>query len=144
MRHEKNFSGSIAIGVMAFILSGCAANRVSLVDKNLVSVDNQDGKRVKILWTDVYQQDGQTWAYGVLKQRGYHPSSIKTHVDIQIVSADGSIQYEIFSDDVHVPRNRAGKGPDWRRFRVQLIGDISAGSKVNMKVHSGKHDAPAS
>lgn len=120
-------------------IPGCATNRVSLVDSNQVSVAKQESEKVKILWTDVYQKDGQTWAYGVLKQRDYHPSAIKTHVDIQVLSKDGSVQYEAFSEEIYVPRNRVGKGPDWKRFRVPLPTEISDGSKISMTVHFGKH-----
>ncbi|MHB9068734.1 MAG: hypothetical protein ACYC54_00030 [Sedimentisphaerales bacterium] len=141
---RKTFLRFLAVGVLASIISGCAANQVSLVDKNLVSVEKQDSEKIKILWTDVYQKDGQTWAYGALKQRGYYPSTIKTHMDIEVLSKDGSVQYETFSKDVYVPRIRAGKGPNWTRFRVQLAGNVPPGSKVTMKVHSGRHDESTS
>ncbi|HML73198.1 MAG TPA: hypothetical protein PKB02_01755 [Anaerohalosphaeraceae bacterium] len=136
---SKNCLQLMVVGILVFVVSGCAANRVSLMDTNQVTVAKQDSEKIRILWTDVYQTDGQTWAYGALKQRGYHPSSIKAHVDIQVLSEDGSVQYETFSDDVYVPRNRPGKGPDWRRFKVQLAENIPTEAVVAMKVHSGKH-----
>jgi hypothetical protein len=74
--------GLIAFNIMATIISGCTINRISLADKGLVSVKKHDSKKVRILWIGVYKQNGQTWAYGVLKQRGYTSGSIKTHVDI--------------------------------------------------------------
>lgn len=80
--------------IATLILAGCSANRVSLADHSLVSFEKQDSNKIKILWTDVYEQDGQVWAYGVLKQHGIGTSSIKTHVDIQVFNPDGSIQYE--------------------------------------------------
>lgn len=130
----------LILGVLLASITGCATNRVSLVDTNQVIVAKQDSEKIKILWTDVYQKDGQTWAYGVLEQRGYGPSMpIKTHVDVQVLSEDGSVCYETFSEDVNVPRNRVGKGPDWKRFRVQLPIEISEGSKVFMSVHFGQH-----
>jgi len=114
----------VGILLAALTLTGCSANRVSLADQGLVSVEKQDSEKVKILWTDVYQQDGQTWAYGVLKQRASSLSAIKTHVDIQVLNSDGSIQYETITDDLFVPRNRVGKGPDWKKFRVQLPDEL--------------------
>lgn len=129
-------------GMLAFVLaiSGCSTNPRSMDDEDCISVGKQDSEKVEILWTDVYQEDGQTWAYGVLKQRSCHPSAIKTHVDIQVLSDDSSVHYETYSDDLYVPRNQRGKGPNWVRFKVQLVGGILTGSTVNMKVHSGTHD----
>ena len=133
-------SSVLFLSVLVMSVPGCAANRVSLVDTHQVTVARQDSEKIEILWTDIYQKDGHTWAYGVLKQRGYHPSApIKTHVDVQVLTEDGSIQFETFSEDFHVPRNRVGKGPDWKRFRVQLLPEISEGSKIAITVHVGKH-----
>jgi hypothetical protein len=128
------------LGMLVFNISGCATNRISLVDTNQVSVVRHDSEKIEILWTDVYQKDGQVWAYGVLKQRGYRLSMpIKTHVDVQVLSEDGSVHYETISDDIYVPRNRVGKGPDWKRFRVQLPTEILGGSRISMTVHVGEH-----
>ena len=129
-------------GITACVLAlaGCSVNPHSMTGDNRVSVEKQDSEKVKILWTDVYQEDGQTWAYGVLKQPHPYPSAVKTHVDIQVLSEDRTVGYETFSDDLYVPRNRCGKGPNWVRFKVQLAGDIPTGSTVNMTVHSGTHD----
>ena len=132
--------GLIALGVMAAIISGCATRRHCLADNGLVSVRTQDGEKVRILWTDVYQQDGRTWAYGVLKRRAISSSAIRTHIDIQVLDPDGSVYYEIFSRDVYVPRNRVGKGPDWKEFRARLPDELSKDSKIDMTVHSGSHE----
>lgn len=141
---RKKVLSVIVINVLVAVISGCVANQYSLADKGLVSVEKKDSEKVEILWTDVYQKDGQTWAYGALKQRGYHTYAVQTHVDIQILSENGSVQYETFSDDIYVPRHRTGKGPDIARFKAKLNGDIPKGSKVTMKVHSGKHDTTVS
>jgi hypothetical protein len=67
----------IVFSIMAIIISGCTSNRFSLVDKGLVSTKKHNSEKIRILWPDVYQQDDQTWVYGVLKQRGYTSGSIK-------------------------------------------------------------------
>lgn len=129
------------VGIFLFILvvSGCSSNVISLSEKGLVSVEKQDSEQVKILWTDVYQRDGQTWAYGVLEQRSSGPGSIKTHVDIQVLDLDSSVRYETISEDVCVPRNSAGRGIDWRRFKVRLPEILPENSQIRMTVHSGSH-----
>jgi protein involved in sex pheromone biosynthesis len=74
----------LAAGAMSFMISGCAANQVSLVDEKMVSVKEKSSEKVKILWTDVYQQDGRIWAAGILEQQGLGTGAVKTHVDIQV------------------------------------------------------------
>ena len=130
----------VVILIATLMLAGCSANRISLAEKGLVSVEKQDSEKVKILWTDVYEQDGQTWVYGVLKQRGYTSSSTKTHVDIQILDTDGLVHYEVISKDMYVPQNRIGKGIDWKRFRVQLPDALPKDSQIKMTVHGGSHE----
>ena len=130
----------VRILVATLILAGCSANRVSLTDQGFVSVEKQDSEKVKILWTDVYEQDGHTWVYGVLKQHGISTGSIKTHVDIQVLNPDGSIQYETITDELFVPRNRVGKGPDWKRFGVQLPDELPKNYQIRMAVHTGRHN----
>ena len=117
-------------------LSGCSTSRVSLSGRSIVSVEKQDSEKIKILWTDLYQEEGQTWVYGVLRQHSTTGGTIKTHLDIQILDPDGDVQYETTSKELYVPRNRIGKGPDWKRFRVKLGVDIQEGSKAFIKVHS--------
>ena len=138
---EKTFtiSSVLILSVLMVFVSGCAVNRVSLVDTHQVSVARQDSEKIKILWTDIYQKDGQTWAYGVLKQSSSVGGTIKAHVDIQILSPDGSLQYETVSKELYVPRKRIGR-MDWKRFRVQLPSELLIDSRVIMSVHSGHHE----
>jgi hypothetical protein len=132
------FSFMVA-GVLGFIFSGCAAKQVSLIEKNQVTVEKQGSEKVSILWTDVYQQDGQVWAYGVLEQQGMGTGAVKTHVDIRVVAPDGSVTYETTSEDIYVPCNRIGKGIHWKRFKSQLPEKLLDGSQITMTVHSGNH-----
>ena len=46
-----------ALIVAALLFSGCSSNRISLAEKNLVSVKKQDSKKIEILWADVYEKD---------------------------------------------------------------------------------------
>jgi hypothetical protein len=132
----------MAAGILSFMISGCAAKQVSLVEKNQVTVEKQGSQKVNILWMDVYQQDGQVWAYGVLEQQGAGTGAIQAHVDIRVMAPDGSVSYETSSKDTYVPRNRIGKGIDWTRFKVPLPEKLLEGSQVTMTVHSGDHKQP--
>ena len=140
MKCQKLRTLAIVGILMAVTLSGCSSDRVSLADRAIVSVEKQDSERVKILWTDVYEQNSKTWAYGVLTQKALNSTAIKTHVDIQVLNPDGSIQYETITDDLFVPPNRIGRGPDWKKFKVKLQDQLSNDSKIRMTVHSGSHN----
>jgi hypothetical protein len=129
----------MAMGVLSLMISGCAAKQVSLVDGNQVRVEKQGSEKVEILWTDVYQQDGHTWAYGVLEQQGLGTGAVKAHVDIQVMASDGLVSYETVSEDIYLPGHRVGKGIPWKRFKSQLPEKLLEGSQVTMTVHSGDH-----
>jgi hypothetical protein len=65
---KKFFLQLLMVGVLGSIISGCAANQVSLVDKNMVSVEKQGNKTVEILWTDVYQDGEDTVVWGAIQR----------------------------------------------------------------------------
>ena len=71
MNRRFSVTAIIAVfGMVTFFIEGCATNRVDLVDKGVVSVETVPGKRIDILWIDVYRQGGDSIIYGALQQRG--------------------------------------------------------------------------
>ena len=44
----------VTLSTAAMLTTGCATNRIDLVDEGIVSVETVPSKRVKVLWTDVY------------------------------------------------------------------------------------------
>ncbi len=48
--------------------------------------------------------------------------------------------YETISEDIYVPRNRVGKGIDWKRFKVRLPDKLLIDSQISMTIHSGSHN----
>jgi hypothetical protein len=142
MMRFKTTAATTTAGILLSVLAlaGCSANPQSMAGDNRISIEKQNSEKVKILWSDVYLEDGRTWVHGVLKQQNQYASAVKIHVDIQVLSEDSSVHYETISDDLYVPRKQFGKGPNWVRFKVRLSEDIPAGSTVNLKIHSGTHD----
>jgi hypothetical protein len=118
---------------MSIILSGCNESQ----RKDLV-IKTEDNKRIKILWADVYQNDGQNVVYGILKQQCYYPTPIRAYVDVQVFTENGYVQYEASSKVLTVPCNTVCKHPNWVQFKVPLVYDIPKGSNVCMKVHTAK------
>ena len=139
MMQKKILSLVIAmvIGILTLVISGCAANRADLVDKGIVSVETSPSKKVKILWTRVYQDGEDFVVYAVVQRRNHTSYPIRTHVDVTILAPDGKILQEARTPDIYVSRRRPGKGINWTRFRVPLSGQPVEGSKANIVVHSG-------
>ncbi|HBG27567.1 MAG: hypothetical protein A2Y10_15455 [Planctomycetes bacterium GWF2_41_51] len=136
---RKIFSIAV-VSVLGIVLSGCSSNYASLTDKEMVSIEKQNSEKVRILWTDVYEKDSQTWVSGVLKQRGSGSGIIQTHVDIQVVNTDGTMGYQTITEEFFVPANRVVTGSDMKRFKVKLPERLPQGAQVSMKVHSGSHE----
>jgi hypothetical protein len=85
-------------------------------------------------------QDGEDFAvYGVVQRLSHTGYPIKTHVDITILSPDGTVLQEARTLDIYVPRRIPGKGINWERFKVRLPDIPPQGSKVDMVVHSSSH-----
>ena len=137
----KNFKTFAIIGIslIAIMFCGCKSELISLADQGLVSIEAQGTEKVEFISTNVYQQDGQTWASGVLRQRTGNPSVIKTQVDIQVLSKNGSVQHETSSGELYIPRNIAGKGPRIKKMRVQIPNDLSENSRIKMTLRSNSN-----
>lgn len=129
----------VTLSTAAMLATGCATNRIDLVDEGIVSVDTVPSKRVKVLWTDVYQDGEDFVVYGVVQRLSHTSYLIKTHVDITILSPDGTVLQEARTPDIYVPTRIPGKGINWERFQVRLPDIPPQGSKVGMVVHSGSH-----
>ncbi len=130
---------ALSCGMFVSIISGCSTNRVSLVDQGIVTVKTVPSEKVSILWADVYRDGKDVVVYGVVQRRSYTNYPMKRHVDVTISSPDGTILQEARTPDIYVPSHRPGKTVDWKRFEVRFP-DIPQDSKVQMVVHSRRHD----
>ncbi len=132
----------VMLSALAWVLSGCAANRLSLAPQQ-VSIHRQNSDKVEILRPDLYQADDGTWVSGVLKQQRPGTAAVRVHVDVHVLGPDGQLVYETAAGEILVPRDRLGKGLDWKRFRVHLPAMPPDGSQITMTVHPGPHCAEA-
>jgi len=129
----------VCLGLLAIAASGCATNRVSLIDKGVVSLETVPNERADILWADVYVDGEDNVVYGTLQRRSHTSYPIKTHVDVTISSPDGVILEQSRTPDIYVPRRRPGKGISFKRFKSRFA-NIPTGSKVTMAVHDDPHE----
>ncbi|MHC4187411.1 MAG: hypothetical protein ACYSRQ_04380 [Planctomycetota bacterium] len=112
---------------------------MSLVDKELVSIEKVPNERVEILWTDVYQDGEKVTVSGALKQHGHSSSPVKAHVDASVTGPDGKLIEKSHSPVLIVPRN-VGANIDWERFRINLVNRPPEGSLIKLTVHTEIHN----
>ena len=132
----------MVLGMLAVVISGCATNRVNLVDSGVLSLEQHSTGKVYIAWSDAYEDgDGDGFVVtGVLRRRDTVGLPVKIHVDITIQSPDGTIIDESHSSDVNVPRRIIGRGQSPQRFMVRFSSIPAEGSKVSIVTHSGLHN----
>ncbi|MHC4624649.1 MAG: hypothetical protein ACYS4W_12190 [Planctomycetota bacterium] len=142
MMKERVFSLVVAIvlGMLTAAISGCATNRIDLVDEGLVTVETVPSKGVRILWADVYQDGEDMVVCGVVQRRSDTSYPIRAHVDITVLSPEGTVLQETRTCNIYVARRLAGKGMNWTCFRARLPGTPAEGSRVHMAVHSSEHN----
>ena len=134
MRKKKVLSLVIAMvfGTLTIIISGCATDRVDLVDAGVLSLEQHTTGKVYIAWSDAYKDGDGFVVTGVLRRRDTVGLPIKAHVDIAILSPDGTIIDESRSSDVYVPRRIIGRGQSLKRFRVRFSNIPPQGSLVRL------------
>jgi len=130
----------IVLALLTIVISGCATDRVDLVDAGVLSLEQHTTGKVYIAWSDAYEDGDGFVVTGVLRRRDTVGLPIKSHVDITIQSPDGTIIDESRSSDVHVPRRITSRGQSFRRFKVRFPRIPDKGSKVSVVAHVGQHD----
>ncbi len=127
--------------LLTFLIPGCAMNRVDLVDTGKLSLEQHNTGKVYIAWSGAYEQDDGFVIGGVLRRRDSVGAAIRTHVDVTVLSPDGTILDEARSSDVYVARRITGRSYlSFERFKVCLADIPASGSSVRLVSHSGRHN----
>jgi len=126
---------AVALSAAIAPISGCSSNRNSLIGQGIVSVETKPSKNVRILWTDVYRDGEDIIVYGAVQRCSHTSYPLKTHVDVTILTPDGTIVQEVRTQDIYVPKHISGKGINWERFEVHFT-DIPENFRVQAVVHS--------
>ena len=126
---------------LTFLIPGCAMNRVDLVDAGMLSLEQHNTGKVYIAWSGAYEQDDGFVISGVLRRRDSVGTAIRTHVDVTVLSPDGTILDEARSSDVYVARRITGRSYlSFERFKVRFPDVPATGSSVRVVSHSGRHN----
>ena len=130
----------MVLGTLTVVFSGCAAGRVDLVESGVLSLEQYTTGKVNIAWSNAYVDGDGFIVTGVLRRRDTFGLPIKSHVDIAVLSPDGTIIDESRSSEVYVPRRIIGRGGNLKRFRVRFSQIPPEGSLVHLVSHSGPHN----
>lgn len=128
-------------GILTIIISGCVTNRINLVDTGMLSLEQHNTGKVYIAWSGAYEQEDDFVITGVLRRRDRVGMAIRTHVDVTVLSPDGTILDEARSSDVYVSRRITGRSYlSFERFKVCFPNIPAKESLVRLVSHSGRHD----
>lgn len=140
MMRKKLLNTIVMLGlcVLSVVMSGCAANRNNLVDSSVLSLEQRNTGKVYIAWSGAYEQDDSFVIAGVLRRRDSVGMPIRAHVDVTILSPDGTILDETRSSDVYVSRRITGRSYlSFERFKVRLTNIPAKGSSIRLVCNSG-------
>ncbi|MEK7995431.1 MAG: hypothetical protein AAB403_16645 [Planctomycetota bacterium] len=129
----------IFLAVTPSLISGCAANRVDLVDAGVLTLEQHSTGKVFIAWSNACEDGDGFVVAGVLRRRDHVGLPIRAHVDVTILSPDEAILDESRSPDVYVPRRITGRGQSLKRFEVRFPHLPPQGSSVRLVCHSDAH-----
>jgi hypothetical protein len=143
MMKKKFLTTIVMLGfsLLSIFISGCTSNRVDLVYSGVINLEQHKTGKVYIAWSNAYEQDDGFVITGVLRRRDHAGMSIKTHVDVTVLSPDGTILDEARSSDVYVSRRITGRSClSFERFKVCLPKIPAKESLVRVVSHSGLHN----
>ena len=145
MTIKKQSTINITVVTLLFLVvsSSCcmAVNRTDLVKSGVVTIEQQRTGKAYIAWSSAYKEKGDLVITGVLRRRDHVGRPIKTHVDVTIVSPDGTVMEEARSPGIYVSRRVTGRGyRSFERFEIRIRGVPAKGSLVRLVSHSGKHE----
>lgn len=125
------------------LVSGCATNRVDLVDAGVVTMQKHATGKVYVAWRRAQECGDGFVITGFLRRSDHVGSPAKAHADVTVVSPDGRIVETARSNEQYVARRRTGRWQSFQRFRVQLSKMPPRGSSIRLLSHSGPHNDAA-
>ena len=136
------FTSVIGVGLvmLAIFVPGCAKNRINLVDSGALTLEKQVSGKVYIAWCDAYKDEKGIAVTGVLRRRDHVGIPIKKHVDVTILSPEGTVLDEARSPDYYIPRNIIGRFQSFKRFKVRFPNVPPQGSLIRVVARSSRHD----
>ena len=101
-RRLSNSGVGIALVMLVALLSGCTSNRLDLVDSGALRLEKRPSAKIYIPWSEAYEDQEGFVVTGVLRRRDPVGLPIKAHVDVTIVTPDGTTLGEASSSDIYI------------------------------------------
>ncbi|MCJ7778861.1 MAG: hypothetical protein MUP16_11180 [Sedimentisphaerales bacterium] len=127
------------LALVIFTIYGCATTRINLSKSDTVKLEKTASEKVFIPWADAYKDGNDLLVTGVVERRYLSTGLLKAHIDVTILSVEGTILQEGHTKAIYVPGRRVGKGINWERFRIRFPGIPPEGAKIKMVVEHGEH-----
>lgn len=126
---------NVALVVIMIAVSGCAGNRVNLVDKGVVSIERMPSKIRGVYFHDVqvYKKGDDLVVSGSVKRRYTSVAGGSGHVDVAIINPDGNVVKYVstaYSPKVISKRSHSGS-----YFEVRLPVVPQDGTTVRVAIH---------
>lgn len=128
---------AIGFGVLTTVIPGCAMNRVDLADTGRIKLVQGKMSKAYIVWSSAYEKDDGLVITGILRRHDHVGIPIRAHVDVYVVSPEGTILSEVRSSDVYVSRRITGRSClGSERFTVNLPNMPAKESLIRVVSHS--------
>lgn len=135
MRNVSIFCALIFVTTGVF-LTGCASDRVNLVDRGTLSIERVPSRGIYISEVRVNQDGNELVVTGRVKRRDVSAGGFG-HVDVAIISPEGKTLEQVstyFSPRI-IPRKHDHRRLHGSRFEVRLPTIPPTGSKVRVAYH---------
>ena len=119
--------------------SGCVTRGTNLTATGKVSVKVEPAEKVRVAWSEVWQDGDETIIKGRLIRRGSSLYPLTGHVDVSVMAPDGTVIKEATSQQIGVRRTTPGKGPKLTPFKLAMNFTPPQDSQVVIAFHRGTH-----
>ena len=127
----------LGLSLLLFLISGCTANRIDLADTGMIKLEQDQMSKANISWSSAFEKDDGLLITGILRRSDHVGIPVKAHVDVYVLSPEGSILNEVRSSDVYVSRRVTGRSRmGSERFEVYLPNMPAKDSLVRVVSHS--------
>ncbi len=134
MRYSRAIKVIMGFTITVVLMSGCAMNRVNLVESQMVYVENVKHDKAHIYGVNVYQDDKTLVISGSVGRRHNINLPINGHVDLILIASNGSILKKIGTNynPGRLPGRRAGRS----YFEAKIPVILPPGSRVRVEFHN--------
>lgn len=129
-------TATLCLSVMALglgFLSGCTSGQKAAP---AAALEMNNSGTLSVYSVNLEQQGDATVVSGLIRQTGVKPSTVYSHVEVEVVKPDGRMAYQAKSETIAVPRHIVGRGMRHNSFQIPLNvaqGQIDPADRIVVK-----------